>query len=229
MLPGLDLDIPSGQRVLLAGPSGAGKSTLLRAMAGVLLTADSGELSGEVLVDDRPAGSRAGQAGLLLQDPTDAMVAATVGRDVAFGPENVASTRPEIWRRVAESLAAVGFRYDQGHPTGHLSGGEGQRLALAGGVALRPGLLLLDEPTAMLDPSAAEDVRRAVLDAVVATGATLVVVEHHLDDWLAARRPGDRALPERRRHRRRAADRDADAVRRSPGRAGGLGARVAGP
>ena len=76
MLPGLDLDIPSGQRVLIAGPSGAGKSTLLRAIAGVLLTAEVGQLSGEVVVDGEPAGSRAGQAGLLLQDPADAMVAA---------------------------------------------------------------------------------------------------------------------------------------------------------
>jgi energy-coupling factor transporter ATP-binding protein EcfA2/energy-coupling factor transporter transmembrane protein EcfT len=184
VLPGLDLDIPSGQRVLLAGPSGAGKSTLLRAIAGVLLTADVGRLTGEVLVDGAPAGSHAGQAGLLLQDPADAMVAAKVGRDVAFGPENVAMDRPAIWDRVAKSLAAVAFPYDETHPTGQLSGGEGQRLALAGAVALRPGLMLLDEPTAMLDEPSADEVRRAVLDAVTARGSTLVVVEHRLEPWL---------------------------------------------
>jgi len=109
VLPWLDLDIPSGQRVLLAGPSGAGKSTLLRALAGVLLTADVGELSGEVLVGGMPAGARPGQAGLLLQDPADALVAARVGRDVAFGPENVGLDRSAIWARVSDALAAVGF------------------------------------------------------------------------------------------------------------------------
>jgi energy-coupling factor transport system ATP-binding protein len=168
--------------VLLAGPSGAGKSTLLRALAGVLLTADAGELSGEVLVGGRPPGTRAGQAALLLQDPADATVAATVGRDVAFGPENLALHRPEIWDRVRKSLAAVGFPYGEDHLTGRLSGGEGQRLALAGSLALGPDLVLLDEPTAMLDPAAADEVRRAVLDVV--GGATLVVVEHHLEPWL---------------------------------------------
>jgi energy-coupling factor transporter ATP-binding protein EcfA2/energy-coupling factor transporter transmembrane protein EcfT len=157
---------------------------LLRAIAGLLLTADSGQLSGTAFVDDRPAGSAPGQAGLLLQDPADAMVAATVGRDIAFGPENIALDRPQIWARVRESVVAVGFRPDLAHPTGQLSGGEGQRLALAGALALRPGLLLLDEPTAMLDPPSADEVRRAVLGVVRASGATLVVVEHHLEPWV---------------------------------------------
>jgi energy-coupling factor transporter ATP-binding protein EcfA2/energy-coupling factor transporter transmembrane protein EcfT len=169
---------------MVAGPSGAGKSTLLRALAGLLLTADAGELSGAVRVDGAPAGTRPGQAGLLLQDPADALVAASVGRDVAFGPENVALPRPQIWSRVAEALAAVGFPYDEGHASAELSGGEGQRLALAGGLALRPGLVLLDEPTAMLDPASADEVRRAVLAAT--EGATLVVVEHRLAPWLDA-------------------------------------------
>jgi energy-coupling factor transport system permease/ATP-binding protein len=169
---------------MVAGPSGAGKSTLLRALAGLLLTADAGELTGSVTVDGAPAGSRPGQAGLLLQDPADALVAATVGRDVAFGPENVALPRPEIWSRVAEALAAVGFRYDVGHPSAELSGGEAQRLALAGGLALRPGLVLLDEPTSMLDAESAAEVRAAVLAGMA--GATLVVVEHRLAPWLDA-------------------------------------------
>jgi energy-coupling factor transport system permease/ATP-binding protein len=170
--------------VLVAGPSGAGKSTLLRALAGVLLTADVGELSGEISVGGAPAGSAAGQAGLLLQDPVDARVSTRVGRDVAFGPENRSLPRSEIWARVADSLAAVGFPYDVSHPVHQLSGGEGQRLALAGALALRPGLMLLDEPTSMLDPTAADAVRRAVLDVAHATGSTLVVVEHRLAPWV---------------------------------------------
>jgi energy-coupling factor transport system permease/ATP-binding protein len=170
--------------VLLVGPSGSGKSTLLRALAGVLLTADTGELSGEVMLGDELVGARAGQAGLLLQDPADAVVASTAGRDVAFGPENVGLDRPEIWRRIAESLAAVRFPYGAERASGQLSGGESQRLALAGALALQPGLLLLDEPTAMLDPESAEVVRRAVLDVARQTGSTLVVVEHRIDEWV---------------------------------------------
>lgn len=167
---------------MLAGPSGAGKSTLLRGLAGLLLTADVGDLSGWVRLDGEPVGERAGQVGLLLQDPADARVAATVGRDAAFGPENVQLPRAQIWSRVEEALAAVAFPYDAGHSSVTLSGGEGQRLALAGALALQPGLVLLDEPTSMLDPAAADEVRQAVLTATA--GRTLVVVDHQIGSWL---------------------------------------------
>ncbi len=176
MIHDRDLDIAPGERVLLAGPSGAGKSTLLRAAAGVLASAGDGESFGTVAVD--------GPAGLLLQNPGDSVVADLVGRDVAFGPENLGLPRDEIWRRVDHGLGLVGFPYPRSTPTGTLSGGETQRLALAGALALRPGLLLLDEPTSMLDDESAALVRRAVLDVVDATGATLVVVEHRLEPWL---------------------------------------------
>jgi energy-coupling factor transport system ATP-binding protein len=159
--------------VLLTGPSGAGKSTLLRAAAGVLESAGHGDISGEVVVD--------GTAGLLLQNPGDAIVADRVGRDVAFGPENLRLDRDQIWTRVREALELVEFPYDLRTPTRTLSGGETQRLALAGALALRPGLLLLDEPTSMLDDEAADDLRDAVLRA---TGATLIVAGHRIGPWL---------------------------------------------
>ena len=176
VLDGFDLVVQPGERVLLAGPSGAGKSTLLQAAAGVLGADVEGDREGEVVVD--------GAAGLVLQRPGDAVVADRVGRDVAFGPENLGLDRPTIHARVAEALAVVGFPYGPQTPTGALSGGETQRLALAGALALRPGLLLLDEPTSMLDTEAAAVVRAAVLEVVAATGATLVVVEHRLEPWL---------------------------------------------
>ena len=182
----LDLRIEPGQRVLLAGPNGSGKSTLLRAAAGVLGSDSDGDMLGEVRVGGADAAGQGGTAGLLLQDPTDSVVADRVGRDVAFGPENLGLARTEIWRRVHDALDRVGFPYDAATPTTSLSGGEAQRLALAGVLALRPGLLLLDEPTSMLDARAAAEVRAAVEAVVDTSGATLVVAEHRIAPWLGA-------------------------------------------
>jgi energy-coupling factor transport system ATP-binding protein len=182
VLAGICLRIEAGSRVLLAGPSGAGKSTLLRALAGVLSTTETGDLTGSVLIDGLPAGGSS--VGLMMQDPADALVAGRVGRDVAFGPENFGMPRAQIWSRVRAALASVGFPYGEDHPTGALSGGETQRLALAGVLALTPRLVLLDEPTSMLDPASAAVVREAIIRAVRASGATLVMVEHQLSHWV---------------------------------------------
>ncbi|MGH3444475.1 MAG: ATP-binding cassette domain-containing protein, partial [Nocardioidaceae bacterium] len=148
MLADLDLSIEAGQRVLVAGPSGAGKSTLLRGLAGLLLANDVGDLSGRVLVDGRPPQEVPGRVGLLLQDPTAAVVATRVGRDVAFGLENTRVPRAAMPQRVHRALRAAHFPYDETRRTNALSGGESQRLALAGALAMTPGVLLLDEPTA---------------------------------------------------------------------------------
>jgi energy-coupling factor transporter ATP-binding protein EcfA2 len=173
---GLDLTVGAGERVGLVGPSGAGKSTVLHALAGALGDPLPGELSGTVHVD--------GAIGLVLQDPGAAVVAGRIGRDVAFGPENAGLPREEIWRRTRDALDRVGLRYPLDRPTSALSGGELQRLALAGALARAPGLLLLDEPTAMLDPAAAAEVRAAVVGALAGTDTSLVVVDHHLGPWL---------------------------------------------
>jgi len=182
VLAGISLRIEAGSRVLLSGPSGSGKSTLLRALAGVLITTETGDLTGSVLIDGSP--STGSSVGLMMQDPIDALVAGRVGRDVAFGPESFGMPRGQIWSRVRAALASVGFPYDEDHATGALSGGETQRLALAGVLALTPRLVLLDEPTSMLDPSSAAVVREAIMSAVRASGATLVMVEHELSDWV---------------------------------------------
>ncbi|HET9500145.1 MAG TPA: ATP-binding cassette domain-containing protein [Marmoricola sp.] len=176
--------IDAGQKVLLAGPSGSGKSTLLRALAGLLLANDVGDLSGSVSVGGRQPQDIPGQVGLLLQDPTAAVVAGRVGRDVAFGLENTGVPRAQLWPRVHEALHEAHFPYGEDRATGSLSGGESQRLALAGALALRPRLLLLDEPTAMLDEDSSQRVRRSVLDVVARHETTLVVVEHRLGPWL---------------------------------------------
>jgi energy-coupling factor transport system permease/ATP-binding protein len=184
VLDDISLEIAAGERVLLAGPSGAGKSTLLRALAGLLLTADHGVVGGSVTVGGRSAGAQPGDVGLLLQDPSAAVVAETCGRDVAFGLENHRVPREQIWPAVERALAQARFPYGADRATSALSGGELQRLALAGCLALGPRVLLLDEPTSMLDPEAAEAVRAAIRAAVAEHEMTLVVVEHRLEPWL---------------------------------------------
>ncbi|MFO6452518.1 MULTISPECIES: ABC transporter ATP-binding protein [unclassified Aeromicrobium] len=170
----LDLRIERGERVLLVGPSGSGKSTALHAVAGALGSTLVGDASGAVEVD--------GRIGLVTQSPSASIVADRVGRDVAFGPENLGLPRDEIWRRVDAALDAVGLPYDRDRFTSALSGGERHRLALAGALATEPDLLLLDEPTSMLDPALVEVVRDAVL--AVVGGRSLVVVEHRFEPWL---------------------------------------------
>jgi energy-coupling factor transport system permease/ATP-binding protein len=183
VLAGIDLRIEPGERVLLTGPSGSGKSTLLRAVAGVLQTAASGDLTGDVRVADTEPLSEPGLVGLVQQDPVGGLVAETAGRDVAFGLENMRVPRAEMAGRVAAALAAAGFPYGPGRPTGALSGGEAQRLALAGALVMRPRVLLLDEPTSMLDPAAESEVRTAIRRTVSADGLTTVVVDHDLGRW----------------------------------------------
>jgi energy-coupling factor transporter ATP-binding protein EcfA2 len=183
----LDLDIRPGERVLLLGPSGAGKSTLLHALAGVLGDinddGDSDE-SGSLLIDGASPRERRGRAGLMQQDPETQVVLSRLGDDVAFGAENLAVPREAIWTRVHEALDDVGLSHlPLDHPTSALSGGQKQRLALAGILAMRPGLILLDEPTANLDPTGVLEVRDAVGRCLDKTGATLVVVEHRVSVW----------------------------------------------
>lgn len=179
----LTFDIEPGERVLLLGASGAGKSTLMQALAGVLGGADEGEQRGDLLVDGHPPAHSRGAAGLVLQDPDSQVVLARIGDDVAFGCENLGVPREEIWRRVSAALDAVGLALPLNHPSSSLSGGQKQRLALAGVLAMGPRLLLLDEPTANLDPEGVREVRDAVARTLDGTAATLVVVEHRVALW----------------------------------------------
>ena len=184
VLTDLSLRLEAGERVLLVGPSGSGKSTVLRAVAGLLLTADAGDLSGTVLVDGVAPGSVAGSVGLVLQDPGAGVVASTAARDVAFGLENLGMPRDAMVAPVVAALDEVGLGQLADASPLTLSGGEQQRLALAGALAMSPRVLLLDEPTAMLDPANAASVRRVVGDVVRARGLTTVVVEHRLGPWV---------------------------------------------
>ena len=199
---GLNLTVEAGQRVLLLGASGIGKSTILEGAAGLLgsngyerqdpgqedgimIDAEGGATEGHVFVDDVPVREAIGRVGLVLQDPDAQAVFQRLGDNVAFGPENLHVERGEIWRRVDSSLAAVGLQGLQLHRSvTHLSGGQMQRLALAGALAMRPSVLLLDEPTANLDPDGVTQVVTAVRDVLDEFRSTMVLVEHHAEPWI---------------------------------------------
>lgn len=172
----LDLSIGPGETVLLAGASGSGKSTVLLALAG-LLDAESGDLTGTVTGPPL--------RGLVLQQPEHAVVAAIVARDVAFGPENVTLPRPEIHRRVDAALASLAPDVDPAAGTLETSGGQLQRVTLAGALALDPEVLLLDEPVSMLDADSAADVRAAVAEILARPARpTMIIAEHRVEPWL---------------------------------------------
>ncbi|MDR4532014.1 ATP-binding cassette domain-containing protein [Glutamicibacter sp. PS] len=186
-LQGLNLSIPAGQKVLLLGPSGAGKSTLLYALAGILEVDELSEASGALRVGGQDVFTAKQPVGLMQQDPETQIVQSRVVDDVAFGAENLGVDPELIRERITPALQAVGLgALDGEHRTAHLSGGQKQRLALAGILAMEPGLMLLDEPTANIDPEGVPALRDAVLSAAESTGATLIVVEHRLEAWADA-------------------------------------------
>ncbi|WP_341954329.1 ABC transporter ATP-binding protein [Salinibacterium sp. TMP30] len=174
--------IQPGERVLLLGESGAGKSTFLHALAGVVGD-DEGEAEGALFVDGELPAAHRGRTGLVIQDPDSQVILERVGDDIAFGCENLGVPRDEIWRRVHHSLEQVGLNVALDRNTSALSGGQKQRLALAGVLAMQPGLIVLDEPTANLDPEGVTEVRDAVIRVAESTGATIVVVEHRVSVW----------------------------------------------
>lgn len=180
---GVDLRIERGERVLLLGASGSGKSTLLSAMAG-LLDQDLGEQTGTVLIDGHEAAQSRDRVGICFQDPQSQLVMARAGDDVAFGLENRGVPYQEIWPRVDKALSMVNFGYEHDRFVHALSGGEQQRLVLAGALAYDPSLLLLDEPTANLDPAQADAIADALGAALGGTDTTMVLVEHRISKML---------------------------------------------
>ena len=169
VLQGCSLDVPKGEFWMLLGTNGSGKSTLLRLMAG-LLHPQSGEIS------------LAGRIGFVFQNPDHQLVMPTVGADVAFGLVEEQLSNLQVRARVAEALEAVNLLELQRRPIYALSGGQKQRIALAGAIARHCEILLLDEPTALLDPDSQLDLVAAVQRLVKNRGITALWVTHRLDE-----------------------------------------------
>jgi cobalt/nickel transport system ATP-binding protein len=182
VLDGASLTVPAGRRLALLGANGSGKTTLLRCLSGALEPARGRvTLDGAELRHTR-AGLRAHrqEVQLVLQDPDDQLFSASVAQDVSFGPVNLGLTEAEVRARVAEALDLLAVTHLAGRPTHQLSYGERKRVAIAGAVAMRPCVLLLDEPTAGLDPTAVGEAL-AALARLQQADSTVVMSTHDVD------------------------------------------------
>ncbi len=188
-LDGVDLDVSQGEFVAILGHNGSGKSTLAKHL-NVLLTPESGTL----WVDGRDAQDADNlwdirqNTGMVFQNPDNQIIASVVEEDVAFGPENIGVPTQEIWKRVEKSLKSVGMIQYREHSPNRLSGGQKQRVAIAGVMAMEPKCIVLDEPTAMLDPNGRKEVLDAVEQLNREKGVTVILITHYMEEVTRADR-----------------------------------------
>lgn len=188
-LDGIDLEIADGEFVAIIGSNGSGKSTLARHLNALLLPS-SGKciVNGLDTSDEKNLWDIRQHVGMVFQNPDNQIVAAIVEEDVAFGPENIGVPGSEIRSRVDKALAAVGMTDYAKHAPHLLSGGQKQRIAIAGILALEPNVIVLDEPTAMLDPQGRNEIVRTVKKLNKEKGLTIVYITHYMTEALAADR-----------------------------------------
>lgn len=188
-LDGVDLDVRQGEFVAVLGHNGSGKSTLARHL-NVLLTPGSGTLwvDGKDVQDADNLWDIRQNTGMVFQNPDNQIIASVVEEDVAFGPENIGVPTQEIWKRVEKSLKSVGMIQYREHSPNRLSGGQKQRVAIAGVMAMEPKCIVLDEPTAMLDPNGRKEVLDAVEQLNREKGVTVVLITHYMEEVTRADR-----------------------------------------
>lgn len=189
VLDGVSLDVRRGEFLAVLGHNGSGKSTLAKHMNAILVPASgSVTVDGLDTADDGRLFDIRRRVGMVFQNPDNQMVATIVEEDVAFAPENLGVPRDEIRRRVDEALEIVGMSAFKRHAPHMLSGGQKQRVAIAGALAMRPELLVMDEPTAMLDPSGRAEVIETVKKLNRENGMTVVLITHYMDEAVRADR-----------------------------------------
>ena len=188
-LQGIGLEIKRGEFVALLGHNGSGKSTFARHLNAILLpSGGSIMVDGIDTADEETLLQLRSTVGLVFQNPDNQMVAAIVEEDVAFGPENLGIKNPELRERVDNALKAVGMYDYRRHAPHKLSGGQKQRVAIAGILAMQPKCLVLDEPTAMLDPGGRTEVMSAVRELCDRQGVTIVLITHYMEEAAMADR-----------------------------------------
>ena len=188
-LCGIDLSIEKGQFVAVLGHNGSGKSTLAKHMNAILVP-DEGRvlINGVDTADENRVLDIRRNVGMVFQNPDNQIVANVVEDDVAFAPENLGVAPEEIRRRVDAALEQVGMYELREHAPHLLSGGQKQRVAIAGVIAMEPEIIVLDEPTAMLDPMGREEVISTVTKLCREKGMTVVLITHHMDECVNADR-----------------------------------------
>ena len=186
-IDGVDIDIPQGSFVAVLGHNGSGKSTLAKHMNAILVPT-----GGTMWVDGRDTKDPAQlwdvrqTAGMVFQNPDNQIIGTVVEEDVGFGPENLGVPTDEIWQRVEDSLKAVGMLERRKDSPNKLSGGQKQRVAIAGVLAMEPKCIVLDEPTAMLDPNGRKEVIRAVEKLRKRKHVTVILITHYMEEVIDA-------------------------------------------
>ena len=188
-IDGVQLDVAPGDFIAILGHNGSGKSTLAKHLNALLVPTE-----GTVWVDGMDTSDESHlldvrqRAGMVFQNPDNQIIASIVEEDVGFGPENIGTPTEEIWRRVEESLKAVGMYEYRQHSPNRLSGGQKQRIAIAGIMAMRPKCIVLDEPTAMLDPVGRKEVLQTVRKLNREENVTVILITHYMDEVIEADR-----------------------------------------
>ena len=183
----IDLDVQPGQFIAILGHNGSGKSTLAKHI-NALLAPTEGSLwvDGKDVTQEENILPVRKTAGMVFQNPDNQIIASVVEEDVGFGPENIGVPMDEIWQRVEESLKSVGMLQYSHHSPHKLSGGQKQRVAIAGVMAMEPKCIVLDEPTAMLDPNGRKEVLHAAHELNRKKGVTILLITHYMEEVVDA-------------------------------------------
>ena len=185
----VDVEIEKGSFVAVLGHNGSGKSTFAKHINGILIPTEGTVWVSEMdTADDDLLWEVRKTAGMVFQNPDNQIIGNVVEEDVGFGPENIAVPTEEIWERVDKSLQAVGMTAYRKKSPNRLSGGQKQRVAIAGVMAMKPQCIVLDEPTAMLDPNGRKDVIKTVQELNRAEGITILLITHYMEEVIDADR-----------------------------------------